>query len=263
MKPQTLNSQIHFRHFLRTVCLVAAIAVLCSYGRAETDSPLADSHQLILVITESDSAAQGEMLRFARNENNAWQAVDEAIIPVTVGKRGLGWGSGLHSETSVGLIKKREGDGKSPAGIFRLSAIFGFADPAGMKQLKMPYFHVTAVSECVDDGNSQYYNTVLQRSDVPEPDWNSSEKMLKVGPQYALGVLVDHNTSATPGDGSCIFLHIWGYRGDPTIGCTAMSPSAMKEVAEWLDEKQRPVLVQLTRTLYDVFKETWQLPDED
>lgn len=218
--------------------------------------------QLILVVTDSDSAFNGKLRRFERASINApWQSVDSEMA-IVVGKNGLGWGVGLHPKNTVeGLPNKKEGDGKSPAGIFKLSAVFGFPPAEEMVFLNFPYLHVNEALECVDDANSRFYNQVVENTAVDSIDWQSSEKMIKVDPQYRLGVTVDHNfPNPQPGGGSCIFLHIWKNNETPTIGCTAMAATDMETIAKWLDESKHPVLVQLTADLYQQFKTEWQLP---
>ncbi len=133
-------------------------------------------------------------------------------IPVVVGKNGLGWGAGVAPGCRTARQRadpiKKEGDGKSPAGIFRLSTAFGYAaqEPPAWK---MPYLSLTPSVECVDDARSKFYNRVLDRATVA-PDWSSSEQMLRPDGLYRWGLVVDHNAEpVTAGAGSCIFLHIW------------------------------------------------------
>ena len=235
----------------------------CNNEKQSEDSQIPpEASQLILVVTDSESANQGRLQRFERNAGGASWNVQGSELPVVVGKNGLGWGSGLHSQGKMaGIPNKKEGDGKSPAGIFKLSAVFGFASAAEMNLQNFPYLHVTEALECVDDPASRFYNQVVEKTAVDTIDWQSSEKMIKVDPQYRLGVTVDHNLpTPQPGGGSCIFLHIWKAPGKPTIGCTAMDAADMETITKWLDEKKHPVLVQLTADLYQQFKTEWQLP---
>ncbi|MFQ5582903.1 MAG: L,D-transpeptidase, partial [Calditrichia bacterium] len=156
----------------------------------------------------------------------------------------------------------KEGDGKSPAGVFELGTVFGFAPAEQMKGLHMPYLQITESMECVDDVRSKYYNRILDRRQVENPDWQSSEKMRKIFPEYELGVVVNYNTrEPEAGIGSCIFLHIRGGPDKPTSGCTAMSTGAMKKLAFWLDGKKHPVIVQLTKPLYQQLIKAWALPE--
>jgi len=165
---------------------------------------------MILVITKTFEASNGILFRFERdNADTDWKKFDDKI-PVIVGKNGLGWGIGLHKSDTTNTPIKREGDGKSPAGIFTLSSAFGYSPVEKMGNLKIPYIHVTEMLECVDDVNSKYYNLFVLRNEVKNVDWHSSEKMLLSGIWYELGVVVDHNTNPVrKGAGSCIFLHNW------------------------------------------------------
>jgi D-alanyl-D-alanine dipeptidase len=217
---------------------------------------------MLLVITEEESVQTGTLYLFHRKmESDNWQ-ITANKIPVFVGRKGLAWGSEEKSDTLPNIPKKIEGDNKSPAGVFTLGACFGFAEESELKDLKIPYLHVTELTECIDDQNSKHYNKIVQRDNVIQVDWNSSEKMHQIDPQYKIGVLVNYNTeSPKSGSGSCIFLHVWGAPSKPTRGCTAMSEAHMREIAFWLDKKKKPILVQLTKPLYDSLKNSWNLPE--
>ena len=81
-----------------------------------------------------------------------------APFPVVVGKSGLAWGKGLSSvEQSEGPVK-REGDGKAPAGVFKLGTAFGYDSTA---DTKLPYLALTSTIECVDDSHSARYNELV------------------------------------------------------------------------------------------------------
>jgi D-alanyl-D-alanine dipeptidase len=180
-----------------------------------------------------------------------------------IGKNGLAWGSGIvrvddQAAGTTGPTKK-EGDGRAPAGIFRLSKAFGYASQA-RTQWKMPYLNLTSSVECVDDTASKFYNQVVDRSTVA-PDWNSSEHMLRPDDLYRWGIVVDYNSSpAIAGSGSCIFMHIWRGPGQPTVGCTAMPQTDLEALLAWLDPKGKPLLVQLPEEQYQKLHESWHLP---
>ena len=193
------------------------------------------STQMIVVTTSNWNSVEGRLQRYERaTAQESWRPVGGSPIPIVVGKNGLGWGIGVSlrpmtSESAVASEPvKREGDGKSPAGVFALaphSAMLSQPLPG----LKMPYLNLTSSIECVDDSGSKYYNRIVDRSAVA-PDWNSSEHMRNVGEAYRWGIVVDHNGTVTdtnanppvPGGGSCVFLHIWHSHDQGTAGCTAM-----------------------------------------
>lgn len=215
--------------------------------------------QLVVVTTPSWDTTAGTLWRFARADQHApWQAVG-ASIPVVVGRTGLAWGVGFDADARLGAPHKHEGDGKSPAGVFPLDTVFGFAPPAEMSWVRMPYTQLTSMSDCVDDTASTHYNTVVERGAVPL-DWNSAEHMRNVW-QYEIGVIVGYN--ATPprrGRGSCIFLHIWNGPASYTAGCTAFDKDALRQLIEWLDRAKQPTLVQLPADEYARLRGKWGLP---
>jgi D-alanyl-D-alanine dipeptidase len=188
-----------------------------------------------------------------------------AQIPVVVGRNGLAWGNGLHGAPAAlaqpGEPLKREGDGKAPAGAFKLSAAFGYTATA--PKLKLPYIAAGQGTQCVDDASSLYYNRVLERAQVKQPNWRSHEDMRRRDDLYRWGVIVDHNTGAArkAGGGSCIFLHIWAGPAAGTAGCTAMEAKSLEEVLYWLDAKKQPVLAQAPQAVYQQLRSKWQLLD--
>jgi D-alanyl-D-alanine dipeptidase len=271
MAPRLTLPMMKFRSFLLIVLVGASV---CAHGRARAaGSPdaLAHSTQALVVTTADWNAVEGEMRLYKRTTVKAAWRMAGGPIPVVVGKSGLGWGIGVPAGggTDVrigGEPVKKEGDGRSPAGIFALGTAFGYA-PQPLPDLKLPYLPLTPSIECVDDVHSKYYNQVLDRSTVT-PDWNSSEHMRDTGESYRWGVVVDHNGTVArrndntpePGGGSCIFLHIWRSRDQGTVGCTAMAQSNLEEMMTWLDPQQEPLLVQLPRPVYRRLARRWMLP---
>lgn len=153
---------------------------------------------------------------------------------------------------------KKEGDGKSPAGMFPLTYAFGTAEKA---DAKLKYVKLAEQTECVDDVDSTHYNKIVGRMQVGNFDWESSEKMASMTPEYDLGVFVAHNSyPVTKSNGSCIFLHVWKDANTPTSGCTAMEKSDLERVVAWLDPAKNPYLVQMTKDDYAKYKKGWNLP---
>jgi len=72
---------------------------------------------------------------------------------------------------------------------------------------------------------------------------------------YKYGIVVDHNgiadgDTSKRGAGSCIFIHI---KDISTAGCTVMNESEIKEVLRWLKPNAKPLLLQGTEEMIDVF----------
>lgn len=228
---------------------------------AQVPQPLADAQQLIVVTTANWTAVSGTLHVFQRDARGRWTSAG-ADIRIVVGKSGMGWGRGLVPTVGFSGPDKQEGDGKAPAGAFALGTAFGYASPDSARWLKLAYVQATSALECVDDQGSRWYNKVLVRqSATPAPDWHSSEVMRLKSDQYKWGVVVNHNTDpTTPGNGSCIFMHIWSQEGSGTVGCTAMAEPNLRLVMQWLDPRKKPVLVQLTQYHYGRLRSSWGLP---
>jgi D-alanyl-D-alanine dipeptidase len=175
----------------------------------------------------------------------------------------MAWGSGLHGGVIGEGPVKQEGDGRSPAGVFSLGSAFGYAPPERAGEMKSPYIQAVATLECVDDPQSAHYNRIVDRAGVENPDWKSSERMLRDDDQYRWGVVVEHNAKGAPGCGSCVFMHIWEAPGTGTSGCSAMSLSSMERLLRWLDAGKRPILVQLPRAEFERLREVWGLTMRD
>ena len=229
--------------------------------------------KLIVVTTPDWDSVQGTLTRYEKQVTRdglqgtgkvkakigKWRQVGEPI-PVVVGRSGLAWDPTLareYPDLYPGPVK-HEGDGRSPAGAFQLKrGTFGFAPSLPGSRFYMP---LTPTIECVDDPASRYYAQIVDRMQVDQVDWSSSEKMRSV-PGYRWGVVVNYNMDApVRGDGSCIFLHQWSGPSNGTAGCTAMSADDIEEIVRWVDGKERAVLVQLPKTEYNRLRKHWGLP---
>ena len=165
----------------------------------------------------------------------------------------------MDAERSSSDPVKREGDHKSPAGIFRLGDAFGYAanEPAGWK---MKYVSLKPSTDCVDDPRSRFYNQILDRP-TGSPDWTSAEHMRDAGEAYRWGLVIQHNAPpARPAGGSCVFMHIWGGPGQGTEGCTAMPERQVISILGWLNPSANPLLVQMPVQQYRRLAKAIDLP---
>jgi D-alanyl-D-alanine dipeptidase len=238
--------------------------VVSCLAQAKRNSPLAFSTQLVIVTTANWDSVTGHAQLFERQRPGGhWSRVGDGF-EVVVGNTGLAWGIGvlplndLKARTATEPVK-REGDGKAPAGIFRLSRAFGYAAQP-VPGSRLDYVALSPSIECVDDPASHYYNRIEDRASVAA-DWHSSEQMLRSDDLYRWGIVVDHNSEPPqPGAGSCIFLHIWRGAGQGTIGCTAMPQANLETLLRWIDPARRPLLVQLPRSRFDAVRKHLRLP---
>ncbi len=219
--------------------------------------PFAESLQAVVVTTPNWTATTGTARLFERkNVKSKWKAFDEPFL-IVVGRNGLMWSRDTAPEKVIEF--KAEGDGKAPAGMFPLT--FAFGSGSKPEALTFPYTRLEEFTECVDDINSTHYNKVVDRMKVGNFDWKSSEKMLAIGEEYALGMFVGHNSyPVRKGDGSCIFLHIWKDASTPTSGCTAMERTKLERILTWIEPKSNPYLIQLPEAEYKKLSKAWNLP---
>ena len=219
----------------------------------------AESRQMILSVSVGWEDARALLQAYERPSPDApWAAVG-APLEASLGRAGLGWGRGLHPPGLEGP-DKREGDGRSPAGVFDLRLLTGYAKaaPAGAR---LPYRQATATLRCVDDPRSLRYNQLADEG-REKKDWSSAEDMRRKDDLYRLVVWVGHNDApVVPGGGSCIFLHLRERLDATTSGCTAFEPEPMERLLRWLAPPARPVLVQLPDVEYRRRAAAWGLPE--
>ncbi len=217
--------------------------------------------QMVLVVTPDWNADHGALQRFVRG-TEGWQPVGR-VWPVTIGKSGAAWGIGLQPAPADHHPVKREGDGRSPAGMFAIGEAFGYASKA---DTALTYAPMHADSYCVDVSGSPYYNRIVRASDVGKAAVKGATEHMRLdlvndGDQrYRLGFVIEHNPEQKPMAGSCIFAHLWKKPGAPTVGCTAMAADRMQTLAGWLKPADHPVFVLLPREAFERLRKTWKLP---
>jgi len=189
---------------------------------------IAKSEQLIFAIN-TDSSSFRVTIHTLEKKSGVWQLVFPAFAG-SIGEKGF-----------AAIGEKREGDGKTPSGIFPLGIAFGY-DPS--VATKMPYRQATEDDFWVDDVNSEDYNKWVKG----EPSAASWEKMKREDDQYKYGVVIEYNTRpVVKGKGSAIFLHVWK-PGGSTSGCVSMSEEMVLKILGWLDPAGKPLVIMGTES---------------
>jgi L,D-peptidoglycan transpeptidase YkuD (ErfK/YbiS/YcfS/YnhG family) len=195
---------------------------------AHYSAQIGKSEQLIFAINKDPSSFRVTIHALERS-NGAWHLVFPTF-PGSIGEKGF-----------AAIDNKREGDGKSPSGIFSLGIAFGY-DPSVVT--KMPYRQATDDDFWVDDVNSEDYNKWVKG----RPDAASWEKMKRDDDQYKYGVVIEYNMHPiVKGKGSAIFLHVW-IGGESTLGCVSMSEEMILKILAWLDPAKKPLIVMGTES---------------
>jgi len=180
--------------------------------------------QVIVVFVPQEEESGAELSCFEQHKDH-WRQRFPAV-PALIGYGGL---------AKPG--EKREGDGKTPQGMYALRFSFGQkATPPG----KMPYRLMRDNDFWIDDPSSPAYNT-LQSGDIGSV---SAERMKLRDGRYDLGLLIEYNTNPIiTGFGSAIFLHIWLNPREATHGCVALKKENLKRILAWLDPEKDPVII--------------------
>lgn len=204
---------------IATRLAILSLAAFGSRGAAAGESQcqrvLSGLGKLAVVTTASANDTQGRIRLYARGEpQGAWKPLS-AGEPAVVGRNGLAWGFPFRDTAHDGEPVKEEGDGRTPAGFYRIGHSFGFAAgrQAGYLTLR------AGRTICVDDPGSPAYNTLVSvRPGASKPRGED----MGAEPLYRRGLVIDYPSDAAKRAGSCIFLHVWRGPGQGTAGCIAL-----------------------------------------
>lgn len=202
--------------------LRAALLALCLAGPATAECPgvLARAERLLVVTAPGMDEARAEG-RLYRRDGSGWVPVGGPLAMV-LGRNGLGWSHDQAGFARDGEPVKREGDGRTPAGIFAAGEAFGMG-PAGLAARRA----LVEGTVCVDDVRSPLYNRIARLAEIGPGI--SHEKMWRIG-LYRSGLVIRNATSREKRGGSCIFLHVWKGPGRPTAGCIAATEDHVQAV---------------------------------
>ncbi len=184
-----------------------------------------ESRQLMVAVPLPSDATRGFIYLFERRDTG-WSGRGYPL-PAMVGRSGF-----------APPGEKREGDGRTPSGLFHLESAFGY--PSAVTT-KMPYRQATDDDIWVDDIHAPEYNQWVRRGETRA---SSFEEMKRQDHRYRYGLVIDYNRHpVVPALGSAIFMHIWLKEGVSTSGCVALAESDLLEILHWLDPGKKPLIL--------------------
>lgn len=125
--------------------------------------------------------------------------------------------------------KKREGDGASPRGSFRLLQVLYRPDCVRRPSTGLPVREIRQQDGWCDDRRDRNYNRPVRL-----PYRASHECLWRTDNLYDLVVVLDHNTRPrVRGAGSAIFMHIARQGYTPTEGCVALAEPDLRRVLQF------------------------------
>lgn len=159
------------------------------------------------------SGTHGSSARFSfheRDEAGTWREI--LSCHAYIGKKG--WG------------KTREGDVKTPRGVYTFTEAFGILPDPGCP---MGYTQVDESHYWVGDSDSDRYNKMVSERDYDSFSRKDSEHIIDYDLAYKYCLNISWNVEGTPGRGSAIFLHCQT-KNKYTGGCVAIPEGDMREV---------------------------------
>ena len=235
---------------------------------------LAQARQLVVVSTPGWDHSQGTLQLWTRSRAGAPWRRSGHPLSAWIGRAGAAWRSDRGEEDTLDKVgpRKREGDGRSPAGLFVLGDLWGYA-PQPPEGVRLPYHESDDRDRCVDDVAAADYNQLRRAAPATEnkPDpWQSAEHLRLPTDHYKLLVPIGYNGLLTqagarpplPGAGSCIFLHIAPPPAGGTAGCTALAEADLRRLLRSLEPMPPPLFLLLPVPAQDVAQTRWGLPAE-
>jgi L,D-peptidoglycan transpeptidase YkuD (ErfK/YbiS/YcfS/YnhG family) len=135
---------------------------------------------------------------------------------------------------------KREGDGATPAGTYRIGdEDFGIEPDPGVHGA---YHRLVCGDWWDEDVRSARYNTFVHVACGSQPVFGAgSEALWRIAPQYRYFTVIEYNAApVVRGRGSAIFLHVSA--GRPTAGCVSLPEAQLVRMLRWLRPAAHPVI---------------------
>ena len=129
---------------------------------------------------------------------------------------------------------KKEGDKKTPVGMFKLGKLYFRKDRFKKLETKLNKIPINKSMGWCDDVNSLKYNKLIKINNKIK-----HEKMFRKDSLYDLLIPIKYNTkNPKKGDGSAIFLHLTkNYK--KTLGCIAIKKEDMLVLLKLIDKKTK------------------------
>lgn len=173
-----------------------------------------DAKQMFVVAAFSADGTGAWVSLHEKQSDGSWRMI--MTSPGYIGKNGLG--------------KTREGDAKTPVGVFHFNRAFGIADDPGCA---IPYVKVDEdIYWSGDQREGYHYNEMVSLKDLPGLDLENgdSEHIIEFPYHYQYCLNISYNEECTPGRGSGIFLHCLAPARPFTMGCVSIPEDHMRYV---------------------------------
>lgn len=159
------------------------------------------------------------------SRTRGWLFSGPFAVPVALGRGGI-------------KANKREGDGATPRGSFRLVRLWWRADRMPRPRTALPARRITATDAWCENPADRRYNQPVRLSPRSPAD-----RLMRADHLYDLIVELDHNTRPRiAGRGSAVFVHVAKPGFAPSAGCVAMKKERLIRLLERVGPRTRIVI---------------------
>ena len=157
--------------------------------------------------------------------SQGWLLAEGRQIPVALGRSGI-------------LVNKREGDGGTPRGRFRLLRLWWRPDRTPRPRTLLPVRRIGKRDAWCEDPRDRHYNRPVRLAEGA-----SADRLWREDRLYDLIIELDHNTRPrVTGRGSAVFIHVAREGFKPTAGCVALSAPRLQRLLERVGPATRVVI---------------------
>jgi len=159
------------------------------------------------------------------DSTRGWLTAGQFSLPVALGRGGI-------------KANKREGDGGTPRGSFRLKRLWWRADRHPRPATLLPVRRITPDDGWCEDPVDRHYNRPVKL-----PAGSTADRLARKDDLYDFVVEIDHNTRPRiAGRGSAVFVHVARPQFKPTAGCVALDIGSLRRLLARLGPRTRIVV---------------------
>lgn len=182
----------------------------------------------ILVVSSTKKSNRNVTISYYQKSSSGWKQTFK--VSGIVGKEGIG--------------KGKEGDKRTPIGIYSITKLFGIDSNPGTQ---LPYHKLTG-SEYWCGGSNHYNQWIDESVQEHNCDRSNDEHLIDYPINYDYAAALNYNPSNTYGKGSAIFVHC--KKGSYTGGCVAMPKSNMRTFMRGINSSTR-VIIDLDTNIFN------------
>ena len=159
------------------------------------------------------------------NSTRGWLIAGPLALPVALGRGGI-------------KANKREGDGATPRGTFRLKRLWWRAERHPRPATLLPAQRITPDDGWCEDPSDRHYNRPIK-----VPPGSKADRLARADALYDFIIEIDHNTRPrVAGRGSAVFIHVARPQFAPTAGCVALDINSLRRLLARVGPRTRIVV---------------------